>query len=248
MFTGWRCRVSAIAIVPARGGSKRIKNKNIIDFFGRPMIAYSLEAARSAGIFDEIHVSTESEAIRAVVVSLGFPVPFLRDPALADDKTALIPVLRWVLHRYAEGGTRFDDVCLLMATTPLIDASDLRRAYEAYRHGGGRPLLAVSKYPAPVERAFERDAQGLLRARQPAAMSAHSQDLAETYFDAGMFAIMPAEHVLEMRDAGTTAWTSYVLPRSRGVDINDDEDLELARIIYLGMRAASSNPKSSSER
>src|SRR3546814_9129919 len=93
-----------IAIIPARGGSKRIKDKNIVDFCGKPMISYALEAARASGLFDVIHVSTDSERIAAVADDLGFPVAFLRDPSMAGDHTPLMPVLRWVLERFRDSG------------------------------------------------------------------------------------------------------------------------------------------------
>src|SRR5437588_12412635 len=120
--------MARIAVIPARGGSKRIKHKNIVDFCGRPLLTYSLAAAAESKLFDVVHVSTEDRAIADVAARYGYPPEFLRDEALADDHTGVIPVLRWVLERYAERGRNFDAVCLLMPTAPLIDADDLKGA------------------------------------------------------------------------------------------------------------------------
>ena len=144
-----------IAIVPARGGSKRIPDKNIVDFLGLPLMGHSLRAARESGLFDTIHVSTDSARIAEVAASLGHAVDFTRDPALADDHTPLLPVLRWTVEQYAARGKRFDTVCLLMPTAPLIEAEDLRRANTLFeRHAGRRTVIAVARFPVPIEWAF----------------------------------------------------------------------------------------------
>ena len=157
-----------IAIVPARGGSKRIPDKNIVDFLGAPLMGYSIRAAQQSGLFDVIHVSTESQRIADVAASLGVPADFLRDPALADDHTPLLPVLSWVLQQYSRRGREFDTVCLLMPTAPLIEADDLRKAEEIFRrHGGQRSVMAVSRFNVPVEWAFRMATDGALTPCQP---------------------------------------------------------------------------------
>src|ERR1700739_3167672 len=119
-------KIMRIAIVPARGGSKRIPDKNIVDFLGAPLMCYPIRAAEPSGLFDVIHVSTASLRIAEVAASLGHPADFMRDPALADDHTPLLPVLKWTLEQYAARGRAFSTVCLVMPTAPLIDADDLR--------------------------------------------------------------------------------------------------------------------------
>src|SRR5437764_11044543 len=111
--------VSRLAIVPARGGSKRVSDKNVRDFCGRPMIAHILGAARKSGLFDAIHVSTDSARIAGIVGDLGFATQFLRPSELADDFTPLMPVLRYVTDKFAKSGRHFDEVWLLMACAPL---------------------------------------------------------------------------------------------------------------------------------
>ncbi|NQT47410.1 MAG: acylneuraminate cytidylyltransferase family protein, partial [Chloroflexi bacterium] len=152
-----------IAIIPARGGSTRIRNKNIIHFCGKPMIAYALQAASRSGVFDKIHVSTESDEIRAVVEQLGYPIEFMRPRELADDATGLIPVLQWVLNRYREEGKVFEHVCCLMPVCPLIECEDIVKGYEKYlAHNGQHPLHSVAPFPVPVEWAYRRDDEGFL--------------------------------------------------------------------------------------
>jgi N-acylneuraminate cytidylyltransferase len=224
-----------IAIIPARGGSKRIKDKNIVDFCGRPMITYALEAARDSGIFDVIHVSTDSPRIAEVVESFGFPVDFLRDPTMADDHTPLMPVLRWVLNQYAARGREARDVCLLMACAPLIEGSDLEAAYAAYRQAGhSATMLAVVPFAYPIKRALAPDAEGLLRPVFPESWNKRSQDLAPAYHDAGVFSFSPAAHILDPDLVVTQSALPFALARHKAVDIDEPEDLALAEMIYRG--------------
>ena len=225
-----------IAIVPARGGSKRIPDKNIVDFFGLPLLGHALRAARQSGLFDVIHVSTESKRIAEVAASLGFGVDFMRDPTLADDHTALLPVLKWTLEQYAPLGKRFDTVCLLMPTAPLIDAEDLRQAEAVYQqHASRRTVMAVARFPVPIEWAFRLAADQSLIACQPGMADVRSQDLAPAYYDLGTFLFLPEAEALAGR-IDMTRLLAYVLPHHKAVDIDSPEDLEFAKIIYGGVK------------
>ena len=134
-----------IAILPARGGSKRIKNKNIIDFAGKPMMVHALEATRASGLFDAIHVSTDSETIRQVAEKYDFPVDFMRTPELADDFVGLVPVLKWVLQEYQKRGKIFEDACCVFPAAPLLEPYDLIKAFEIYeKHAKAYPLLVMT--------------------------------------------------------------------------------------------------------
>ena len=224
-----------IAIIPARGGSKRIPDKNIVDFFGLPLMGHSLRAARECGLFDVIHVSTDSDRIAAVAASLGHPVDFMRDAALADDHTPLLPVLRWTFEQYAARGQHFDSACLLMPTAPLIDADDLRQAHALFeRHARRRTVIAVARFPVPIEWAFRLDEEGRLTACQPGMGNVRSQDLAPAYYDAGTFVFLPEADVWSGR-IDDTRLLAHPLPRHKAIDIDDAEDLELAKIIYRGL-------------
>ena len=223
-----------LAIIPARGGSKRIPNKNIRDFCGQPMITHVLGVARDSDLFSAIHVSTESESIRAVAADFGFPPDFPRADELADDHTPIMPVLHYVAEEYAKRGQHFDEIWLLMACAPLIDAQDLEKAATLFREAGSKqPLLAVSEYPAPIEWAFSRGANGALNPVQAGMFAVRSQDIEKRYFDAGSFAAFPAARVLESHGAGSdSGFIGYVLPKGTAIDIDDEQDWQLAEAIY----------------
>jgi pseudaminic acid cytidylyltransferase len=225
-----------IAIMPARGGSKRLPGKNIAEFFGAPLLARSLSAARQSELFDTIHVSTDSAQIAEVAAALGHPVDFMRDAGLADDQTPLLPVAKWTLAQYAARGKRFGTVCLLMPTAPLIEAEDLRRAEALYRkHGGRHAVLAVARFPAPVEWALELAPDGQLTPREPGQMQRRSQDLEPAYYDAGAFVFYPAATVTAGQSDDRN-FLAYVLDRHKAVDIDDADDLEFARVLMRGRR------------
>lgn len=223
-----------LAIIPARGGSKRIPNKNIRDFCGKPMIAHILQVARASGQFDVIHVSTESEEIRETVEALGFGVDFKRPDELADDHTPIMPVLKYVTDTYAARGKLFDQAWLLMACAPLIDTRDLQEAAALFdRAGGCDPLLAVSEYPAPIEWAFKRSPDGRLDPVQAGMFAMRSQDLEKKYYDAGSFAVFPSATVRASTGAGSDAgFIGYILPKGKAIDIDDEEDWVMAEAMF----------------
>ena len=226
-----------IAIVPARGGSKRIPRKNIVDFCGKPLMVHALEIAKASGLFDEIHVSTEDDEIAAVATAHGFAPAFPRTRLLADDVTGLFPVLAWVLAEYARRGRTFDDVCLVMPTAPLIEPADLERGYALYRSAGRTfPVLAAARFPCPVEWAMRLSADGHLTAREPGMAAIRSQDLPHAYYDSGTFIWLPAAALM----AGMPPDPTYLaceLPRSKAIDIDEPEDLAFAEVVFRGLRA-----------
>lgn len=229
--------MTCLAIVPARGGSKRIKDKNIINFLGKPLMAYPIEAAQQSNLFKLIHVSTESEKIKAVATSLNTHVEFFRETSLADDQTGIVPVLQWVVREFINRGQIFDDVCMLMPTAPLISARDLVEAYEVFLQQQRKiPVVAVAKYPVPIEWAYkiETESSKLLRLFPEIMTDKRSQDIDDKYYDAGAFAFFKAEQLLdESYDLGSQ-FIGYILPRVRVADIDNLEDLEFAEILYKG--------------
>ena len=225
-----------LGIVPARGGSRRIKDKNVVDFFGRPIIAYSLDAMRDSGVYDEIHVSTDSEAIRSVVAELGIDVPFLRG-AYAGDNDGVLDVGRWVLDEFERRGRSFDVVGFVMACSPLIEAGDLVAGFRAFEEGGRRPQLAVCDHPAPPQQALLIEADGSIRPERPNLFVARSQDLPETVFDTGAFAFFTAESLRSGDADRLEGYRGFRLARHKAVDINTPEELEFARALYAGYRS-----------
>lgn len=223
-----------IAIIPARGGSKRIPNKNIREFCGKPMIGHILNAARESSLFDTIHVSTDSTAIKDTVEAAGFPVEFLRQPELADDHTPIMPVLKYVVDTLKTTGRVFDQVWLLMACAPLVRSGDLVRAASIFESAGGvDPLIAVAEYPAPIEWAFCRAENGRLTPVQEGMFAVRSQDLEKKYFDAGSFAAFPARRVYESQGAGSDiGFVGFVLPKDRAIDVDDESDWKMAEAMF----------------
>lgn len=227
-----------IAIIPARGGSKRIKNKNIVDFLGRPLIAYALDAAEKSGLFDEIHVSTDSEQIRLVVEDLGYKIDFMRSDELADDKTGLMPVLKWVHERYKEKGMFFEDICCIMPAAPLLKSIDLVHAFNLYNmHNHENPLLVIAPFPVPVEWAFYREENTHLIPRDANSLTIRSQDIKTAFYEAGPFSIFNFSHLENDNLFKNVKFLSLLIDKSRAVDIDDPEDLELAKTLYLGRLA-----------
>lgn len=226
-----------LAIVPARGGSTRIPNKNIVDFCGKPLIIYSLEAARESRLFDTIHVSTDSEKIINLITKNGFSADFQRPARLSTNNVSITSVLRWVVGEYDKKNTVFDEVCLLMATAPLITREDLLEAHSIFSaRKMCLPLLSVAQFPAPIERAMRINEKEILCFNEPSHKTAHSQHLSKTYFDAGAFAFFTRDQLADSNESVYSDYIPYVLPKYKAVDINDPEDLHLAKRLYLGMQ------------
>ena len=224
-----------IAIIPARGGSKRIKNKNIIDFCGKPMIAYALEMAKRSNLFDKIHVSTESDEIKSVVNKLGYKIDFMRPAKLADDFTGVITVLRFVLEEYKKKNELYEDIFCIMPTSPLLNSNDLIRAYKLYmKYKRKNPLHVVSQFPVPIEWAYRQDRKGFLTPVVQGAYKKRSQDLEKAYYESGPFSIFHRSHLFGYNSVTDEGFISIEIPRDRAVDIDDEDDLKFAQLLYLG--------------
>jgi len=228
-----------IAIIPARGGSKRFPRKNIADFYGRPLIAYTIETLQNSGLFDKIHVSTDDQEVADTAAEFGCPVDFMRAADIADDVTPLIPVIRWVLQEYAARNQDFDEVCLMMPCAPLIEPDDLKRAYKIFSEGNtGLPVISATEFPVPIEWAYAIDGDGTLDPREPGMFAVQSQDLGKHYYDSGAFCFIHANQVLQEKFSGGGKMLPYILPRHRAVDIDEPEDLKFARILFRGLQGS----------
>jgi pseudaminic acid cytidylyltransferase len=231
-----------LAIIPARGGSQRIKNKNIRDFCGKPLIHYSLAVAKESSLFDEIHVSTDSDTIKEIVEREGFSIPFLRDSSLADHHTPLLPVLQWVVREFSKRDREFTEVCLLMPTAPLLLASDLIAAHKVFTSKNKiHPLMALSTFPVPIEWAIEEISINSFSHLYPEKAQLRSQDLIKKYFDAGAFVFYSTNQLIQENTNQSNTFLGYHLSRARAVDIDDDDDFELAKLLYLGLMAEKHN-------
>ncbi len=228
------CAYKRLALVPARGGSKRIPRKNICDFHGRPMLSYPLEAARESGLFDLVHVSTDDAEIAAIAGTYGADASLDRPAFLADDHTPLLPVAKWVLESFSAQGLQFDDVFILFPCSPLLEAHQLREAYDIYLdHGRKKNLLTVAKCPAHLEYYYRRADDGALDPVVPGGAFIRSQELGSVYYETGTFTIFSREWLLESESlADDRNYVSYEIPALQAVDIDSPADLEQARLLY----------------
>lgn len=224
-----------LAIIPARGGSKRIIGKNIKSFYGKPMISYIVNTAKSSNLFDKIHVSTDSLAIKNVVKNNNLNVDFMRPKYLADDQTPIMPVLKFVVEKYKKSGEEFDQIWLLMACSPLINSSDLIKAEKVYNsYEPTNKLISVARYPAPIEWAYKKSKKGILKAVLPGAFKTPSEKIDVSYYDTGNFCIFSTKEVLKSEGAGNgEKYIPYEIPFIRGIDIDDETDWKIAEKLYL---------------
>jgi pseudaminic acid cytidylyltransferase len=221
-----------LALIPARGGSKRIPRKNIRHFRGRPMIAWSIKAARAAGCFDRILVSTDDEEIAAVARSLGAEVPFLRPDHLADDLATTQAVVLHSLEWCEQQGLAPQAVCCLYATAPFVQPADLVLAGQLLEQAPtGSFVFAATSFAFPIQRAIHIDAAGRSAMFNPEHFNTRSQDLEEAFHDAGQFYWARPEawrHSVSFFENGRP----LVLPRWRVQDIDTAEDWRRAELMH----------------
>lgn len=221
-----------LVIIPARGGSKRIPNKNIIDFKGKPIIAYSIIAAKEFGYADEVMVSTDNDKIAEIAKKSGANVPFMRNPKTADDKTGIADVLLEVVDKYEESKQFFDIVICILATAPLIQKNKLKAAYELLLNNefcnGVCPVEAFS-YP-PQRGLIIKDKK--LEMMFPQNYYATSQSLEKMYHDCGQFFILKTKALKAERKLYVTNMLPYLLDEMESQDIDNYSDLKIAEIKY----------------
>ena len=224
--------MSKLALIPARGGSKRIPRKNIRLFCGKPMIAWSIQAAFSAGCFDRVLVTTDDEEISSVAREFGAEVPFIRPDHLADDNASTQAVILHALQWCTENKFDFDAVCCLYATAPFVQPKDLCKASDQLSNSRpGTVVFSATSFPFPIQRAIRIDEYGYASMFNPECFSSRSQDLQEAFHDAGQFYWATPE-----------TWTSIdnlfdgarplILPRWRVQDIDTEEDWSRAELMH----------------
>lgn len=226
---------TSVAIIPARGGSKRIPRKNIRAFRGRPMIAWSIEAALACGAFDTVMVSTDDPQIADVARDLGAEVPFLRSAAAADDHATTAQVLLEVLGQYAQAGVHFDLACCLYPTAPFVRPQDLVDGRVQLLGSRFNVIMPVAGFSYPIWRSLQRENDGRITLNFPENLNVRSQDLPVAYHDAGQWYWFRIEafmrdHVLMGADTG-----SIILPEMQVQDIDTEEDWALAELKHERM-------------
>ncbi len=225
-----------IAIIPARGGSKRIPLKNIKDFLGKPVIAYSIEAATKSGLFDRIVVSTDDSEIAAVARQWGAETPFLRPADISDDHTGTAAVVKHALQWQRDNAISAQIVCCLYATAPFVTAGDLMSGYEILKSSGKSYAFSVTSFAFPIQRALHIRS-GTVEPVFPENRNLRSQDLEETYHDAGQFYWGTAAAFLEEVPIFSRHAMAVILPRYRVQDIDTPEDWRRAELMYQALMA-----------
>lgn len=219
-----------LAMIPARGGSKRIPRKNVKEFLGKPIIAYSIEAALKSGVFDEVMVSTDDEEIAEIARQYGAKIPFMRDTKSSNDVTHAIELPKVVLNQYAQIGEHFDYIMMLNATAPFVTPEMIREAAALIQEKKVGQTCNVVAFDYPPQRAFiVRD--GELRYQFPEYMLAHSQDLEKIYHDCGQVYFFDTNSVMTQKPG---EWPVYPIIVSEEFvqDIDTETDWHMAELKY----------------
>lgn len=220
-----------VAIIPARGGSKRIPRKNIRVFAGKPMIAHSIECALSSGVFDRVIVSTDDAEIADVARRFGAEVPFVRPPELSNDHAGTTAVVGHAVGWLQTEGVKISAACCIYATAPFVRASDLRQALQVLEDGEWLYVLGVTSFAFPIFRSVRMDAEGRIEMFFPEHFSTRSQDLPEALHDSGQFYWGRPDAWVSSKRIFDRHSTAIVIPRWRVQDIDTEEDWERAEMI-----------------
>lgn len=224
-----------LAVIPARGGSKRIPRKNIRAFCGKPMLAWAIEAALESQCFDRIVVSTDDEEIASKARDCGAEVPFLRPLELSDDYTGTIPVVAHAIRTLQLQDASPDRVCCIYATAPFLQGADLSRGLKALEESGADYAFSVTRYEFPIQRAFRIADSGRVEMFYPKHFNTRSQDLEAAYHDAAQFYWGWTDAWLSARTIFSRAAVPVILPHHRVQDIDTQEDWERAEWMFKSM-------------
>jgi pseudaminic acid cytidylyltransferase len=221
-----------IAIIPARGGSKRIPKKNIKDFQGKPIVSYSIESALKSNLFDMVIVSTDDDEIAEIAIKYGAEVPFIRPKKLSDDFTGTHEVIGHAVRWLENNGNKIDYVCCLYATAPFIQIKDIVKGFNLIRSRKWDSVIAATNFSYPIFRAFENLSSGGLKMFFPEHYNSRSQDLPEAYHDAGQFYWASPRVWKDKPNSFSEKSTIVKLPNHLVQDIDTMEDWIKAERIY----------------
>lgn len=221
-----------LAVIPARGGSKRIPRKNIRPFLGKPIISYSIAAARASGLFDHIVVSTDDEQIAAIARACGAETPFMRPESLSDDYTGTNAVVKHAVQWYRYHDTEPSLVCCIYATAPFVDAKYLIEGHDLLLASDREFAFSVTRFRFPLERALRITTDKSIKPVWPEHVFTRSQDLEPAFHDAGQFYWGRARAFLEDKLLYSNVSVPVVLPQHLVQDIDDEEDWLAAEYMY----------------
>lgn len=221
-----------IAIIPARGGSKRIPRKNIKLFCGQPMIAWSIQAAIESECFDRIVVSTDDKEIAEVARTYGAETPFVRSPELSNDHVATLPVIANAIEWIKASGGNVENACCIYATAPFVVAADLQNGLSLLKSSAADYAFTVTSFPFPIQRAVRITSEDRIQMFQPEHLNSRSQDLEEAWHDAGQFYWGKAKAWLTHKLVFSKDSIPIKLPRYRVQDIDTQEDWDRAAWMF----------------
>tara|TARA_B110000263_G_C15310132_1_gene512622 strand:+ start:2548 stop:3237 length:690 start_codon:yes stop_codon:yes gene_type:complete len=224
-----------IAIIPARGKSKRIPRKNIKEFCGKPMIAWSIEKALESKIFDRVIVSTDDKSIAKIAEKYGAEVPFLRPSNLSDDYTGTIPVIKHAVNWALDNIGPIDLVCTIYATAPFLEVSDLSKGLKILNKNNFQVAFSVTSFDFPIQRALKINKNLSVSMFQPENYNQRSQDLEPAYHDAGQFYWLKTDAILNEVSTFSEKSLAIILPRYRVQDIDTEEDWIRAELMFKSL-------------
>jgi len=229
-------RNKVVSIIPARGGSKRIQNKNIKLFSGQPIISYSIRAAHETGLFDRIIVSTDSLEIAAIAKEYGAEVPFLRPAELANDFAGTAEVLCHAIEYLAKKAIQPEFICCIYATAPFIQSVYLKEGYDRLISSGATSVYSVTTYPYSICRSLKITEKGHIEMIWPEYGNFRSQDLPKVYHDAGQFYWINTNKFMKVKTLYAKDSLPVILPRYLVQDIDTEEDWETAERMYVAVK------------
>ncbi len=221
-----------IAIIPARGGSKRIPKKNIKNFLGKPIIAYSIETALQSDLFDEVMVSTDDKEIAEIAIKYGAKVPFFRSQKTSDDFATLSDVVFEVIQTYKnKKQTEFENICCILPTAPFIQIEDLKKSYNKLIASSFDSVFPVVKFNFPIQRAMQFNGEKIQMIWSEN-LNKRSQDLQETYHDAGLFYWIKSQVFLKEKKLWTNNTSAIIIDSQKAQDIDTFDDWKIAELKY----------------
>ena len=228
-----------ICVIPARGGSKRIPRKNIKDFNGKPIIAYSIEAALKSNCFDQVIVSTDDDEIVEVARKYGAQVPFVRPDELSNDYVGTIPVIKHAIEWMEDNENPVENVCCLYATSPFIQSQTISKAFQQLKDLRADYCFSVTRFAFPIQRAVKIVQDNKVNMFYPEHFNIRSQDLEEAYHDAGQFYWGKAQAFKDELPIFSEVATPYILPRYLVQDIDTLEDWIRAEAMHMVLQETS---------
>ena len=223
--------MSSLAIIPARGGSKRIKNKNIKDFLGKPILSYSIDAALQSGLFEEVMVSTDSDRIAEIAKESGANVPFRRSQENANDYATLADVMLEVIAQYKEQGKTFETICCILPTAPFFLEKKIQKAYHVLREKDFDTVFPIKAFSYPIQRSLQIN-DDKVKMVWPEHLNTRSQDLPQRYHDSGQFYWVKTEKFLQEKTLFGSNSGGIILSELEVQDIDTIDDWKMAELKY----------------